>query len=151
MFVDYAHTPDAVRRVISAARDLALGSVIVVLGCGGDRDRDKRPKMGEIAATGADQAIVTDDNPRSEDPADIRAQVLAGVPDAFRHRVREIADRRQAIREAVLAGKPGDVVLVLGKGHEQGQDVNGVVTAFDDRVEVLQAIRLPGVARLERS
>ena len=151
VFVDYAHTPDAVRRVIAAARDLAVGSVIVVLGCGGDRDRDKRPKMGEIAATTADQVIVTDDNPRSEDPAVIRSQVLAGVPDAFRSRVREVADRREAIRAAVLAAAPGDVVLVLGKGHEQGQEANGVVTPFDDRVEVLEAIRVPGVARLDRS
>lgn len=151
VFVDYAHTPDAVRRVIAAGRELALGSVIVVLGCGGDRDRDKRPQMGEIAATTADQVIVTDDNPRSEDPAAIRAEVLAGVPEAFQRRVREIGDRREAIGQAVLAGQPGDVVLVLGKGHEQGQDVNGVVSPFDDRVEVLQAIRQPGVARLERS
>ncbi len=151
VFVDYAHTPDAVRRVIAAARDLALGSVIVVLGCGGDRDRDKRPKMGEIAATAADQVIVTDDNPRSEDPAAIRSQVLDGVPEAFRGRVTQLADRREAIRTAVLAGRPGDVVLVLGKGHEQGQEANGIVVPFDDRVEVLQAIRVPGVARLERS
>ncbi len=151
IFVDYAHTPDAVRRVIAAARDLALGSVIVVLGCGGDRDRDKRPRMGEIAATTADQVVVTDDNPRSEDPAAIRAQVLAGVPDAFRGRVREIGDRRSAIRSAVSSAEPGDVVLVLGKGHEQGQEANGAVSPFDDRVEVLEAIRLPDVARLDRS
>jgi UDP-N-acetylmuramoyl-L-alanyl-D-glutamate--2,6-diaminopimelate ligase len=151
VFVDYAHTPDAVRRVIQAARDLAIGSVSVVLGCGGDRDRDKRPKMGEIAATTADAVIVTDDNPRSEDPAAIRAEVLAGVPDPFRGRVREIADRREAIRSAVLAGRAGDVVLVLGKGHEQGQEVRGTITPFDDRLEVLEAIRQPGVARLERS
>jgi UDP-N-acetylmuramoyl-L-alanyl-D-glutamate--2,6-diaminopimelate ligase len=151
VFVDYAHTPDAVRRVIAAAREIAIGSVVVVLGCGGDRDRDKRPKMGEIAATTADAVIVTDDNPRSEDPAAIRAEVLAGVPEAFRRRVREIGDRREAIRSAVLAGQPGDVVLVLGKGHEQGQEAGGVVAPFDDRVEVLAAIRAPGVARLERS
>ena len=86
VFVDYAHTPDAVRRVIAAARDLAIGSVIVVLGCGGDRDRDKRPMMGEIAATTADQVIVTDDNPRSEEPARIRAQVIGGVPEAVPRR-----------------------------------------------------------------
>ncbi len=151
VFVDYAHTPDAVHRVIAAARELAIGSVIVVLGCGGDRDRDKRPKMGEIAATTADEVIVTDDNPRSEDPAAIRAQVLAGVPDPFLRRVREIGDRRAAIRAAVLGAQPGDVVLVLGKGHEQGQEVRGVVAPFDDRVEVLEAIRQPGVARLEQS
>ena len=151
VFVDYAHTPDAVQRVVAAARDLALGSVIVVMGCGGDRDRDKRPRMGEIAATGADAVIVTDDNPRSEDPAQIRSQVLAGVPEHFRSRVREIADRREAIRDAVAGAQRGDVVLVLGKGHEQGQEVNGVVTPFDDRVEALEAIRQPGVARLDRS
>jgi UDP-N-acetylmuramoyl-L-alanyl-D-glutamate--2,6-diaminopimelate ligase len=151
VFVDYAHTPDAVRRVIAAARDLAMGAVIVVLGCGGDRDRDKRPKMGEIAATAADLVFVTDDNPRSEAPAAIRAQILAGVPEPFRPRVREIGDRREAIRAAVLAAQPGDVVLVLGKGHEQGQEAHGAVSPFDDRVEVLHAIRLPGVARLDRS
>ncbi len=151
VFVDYAHTPDAVRRVIAAARDLAIGSVIVVMGCGGDRDRDKRPRMGEIAATTADKVFVTDDNPRSEDPATIRSQIIAGVPAMFIHRVRELADRREAIRTAVLAASPGDVVLVLGKGHEQGQEAQGVISPFDDRTEALQAIRLPGVARLDRS
>jgi UDP-N-acetylmuramoyl-L-alanyl-D-glutamate--2,6-diaminopimelate ligase len=151
VFVDYAHTPDAVQRVVQAARDLAVSRVIVVLGCGGNRDRDKRPLMGEVAAVGSDMVIVTDDNPRSEVPADIRAQVIAGVPERFLDRVQEVGDRREAIRRAVAAGQPGDVVLVLGKGHEQGQERDGVVTPFDDRVEVLQAIREFGVARLDRS
>jgi UDP-N-acetylmuramoyl-L-alanyl-D-glutamate--2,6-diaminopimelate ligase len=149
VFVDYAHTPDAVRRVIAAARDIAVGRIVVVLGCGGDRDRGKRPIMGEIAATNADRLIVTDDNPRSEEPAAIRAEILAGIPEAFRGRAEEIGDRRAAIRAAVAGAGPGDVVLVLGKGHEQGQEQAGVVTPFDDRTEVLAALRAPGVARRE--
>lgn len=151
LFVDYAHTPDAVQRVLTAAREITNGEVIVVLGCGGDRDQGKRPRMGELAAVGADRAFFTDDNPRSEDPATIRAQMLAGVPERFIGRVTEVPDRAEAISRAVLAAKPGDVVLILGKGHELGQEVGGVVTPFDDRVESLQALRQPGVARLERS
>lgn len=150
-FVDYAHTPDAVDRVIGAARGLATGGVIVVLGCGGDRDRAKRPLMGEIAATRADQVFITDDNPRSEDPAQIRAEMLAGVPERFRPRVAEVGDRREAIQQAARVARPGDVLLVLGKGHEQGQDIGGTIHPFDDRVELLQALRAPGVARLDRS
>jgi UDP-N-acetylmuramoyl-L-alanyl-D-glutamate--2,6-diaminopimelate ligase len=149
VFVDYAHTPDAVQRVIAAARDLAAGKVVVVLGCGGDRDRQKRPLMGEIASTAADRLVITDDNPRSEDPAAIRAEVLAGVPDAFASRVTQEGDRREAIRTAIAGAGPGDVVLVLGKGHEQGQEAGGTITPFDDRTEVLDALRAPGVARME--
>ena len=127
VFVDYAHSPDAVQRVISAARQISAGRLIVVLGCGGDRDQAKRPLMGEISARMADELIVTDDNPRSEDPAAIREAMLAGVPWQFADRVRQIGDRGVAIRTAVSDCQPGDVALILGKGHEQGQEVAGVV------------------------
>lgn len=139
-FVDYAHTPDAVARAIAAVRTSSAGRVLVVLGCGGDRDRQKRPLMGSVAARGADVLIVTDDNPRSEDPAMIRQAMLVGARSEHAATVLEIPDRRAAIREAVATADPGDVVLVLGKGHEQGQEIAGVVAAFDDRVEVARAI-----------
>jgi UDP-N-acetylmuramoyl-L-alanyl-D-glutamate--2,6-diaminopimelate ligase len=113
------------------------GRLIVVFGAGGDRDAGKRPLMGAAAAKYADLAIVTDDNPRSEDPAAIRAQVLAGAPGA-----REIGDRREAIRAAVALMTQGDVLVVAGKGHEQGQLVAGVVHPFDDVAEVAQALEL---------
>jgi UDP-N-acetylmuramoyl-L-alanyl-D-glutamate--2,6-diaminopimelate ligase len=125
-FVDYAHTPDAVARAISAVREFTGGRVLVALGCGGDRDPGKRPLMGQIAAQTADVVVVTDDNPRSEDPAMIRRTVLAGAAQAESGAVvTEIADRRQAIRSLVSQARPGDAVLILGKGHEQGQDVAG--------------------------
>lgn len=140
--VDYAHTPEAVSRAVAAARWAASGRVVVVLGCGGDRDRAKRPEMGHAAVQQADLVIVTDDNPRSEDPAVIRATVLAGArtPDPGGAQVLEIGDRRSAIRRAVAEAGRGDVVLILGKGHEQGQEVAGVVHAFDDRVELAAAL-----------
>ncbi|MGB7980777.1 MAG: UDP-N-acetylmuramoyl-L-alanyl-D-glutamate--2,6-diaminopimelate ligase [Candidatus Nanopelagicales bacterium] len=141
--VDYAHTPDAVDRAISAARESVPGRVLVVLGCGGDRDRDKRPRMGQVAAAGADVLIVTDDNPRSESPTAIRADMMTGaaqVPDRQRAQLHEVGDRRLAIRAAVdLAGQQ-DCVLILGKGHEQGQEVAGGVSSFDDRVELAAAL-----------
>ncbi len=137
-YVDYAHTPDAVARVLRVARDATPGRLIVVLGCGGDRDAAKRPLMGAAAVALADLTIVTDDNPRSEDPAEIRRQVLSGVrPDVP---VREIGDRAGAIREAVSVAGAGDCVMVLGKGHETGQEVAGVVHPFDDRVELRRAL-----------
>jgi UDP-N-acetylmuramoyl-L-alanyl-D-glutamate--2,6-diaminopimelate ligase len=115
--------------------------VIVVLGAGGDRDPHKRPAMGEAAARGADVVVVTDDNPRSEDPADIRAAVLSGATGVSDARVIEVAGRDRAIHVAVHAyAAPGDVLLVLGKGHEQGQEVAGVVTPFDDRVVLAAAL-----------
>jgi UDP-N-acetylmuramoyl-L-alanyl-D-glutamate--2,6-diaminopimelate ligase len=141
--VDYAHTPDAVERAISALRAGLPGRVVAVLGCGGDRDRDKRPLMGEVAARGADVVVVTDDNPRSEEPAAIRAAVLAGVArvaPAERAEVHEIGDRREAIRFAVARATAGDAVLVLGKGHEQGQEVGETVLPFDDRDVLREAI-----------
>lgn len=140
-FVDYAHTPDAVQRAISAVREFTPGRILVALGCGGDRDPGKRPMMGASAALGADVVVVTDDNPRSEDPAMIRHTVLSGARGAGTDAaIAEVADRREAIRSLVSLARPGDAVLILGKGHEQGQEAGGVVTPFDDRVELRDAI-----------
>ena len=133
--VDYAHKPDAVEAAIGALRPLTDGRVIVVLGAGGDRDPGKRPIMAELAARLADLLVVTDDNPRTEDPVAIRAAMLAGVGPG--DEVVEIGDRRAAIREAVRRAEPGDIVLVAGKGHETGQEIDGVVHPFDDREVVL--------------
>jgi UDP-N-acetylmuramoyl-L-alanyl-D-glutamate--2,6-diaminopimelate ligase len=136
VYVDYAHKPDALTAVLGTLRPVTTGRLIAVIGAGGDRDRGKRPVMGAIAAAEADLLIVTDDNPRSEDPAAIRAEVLAGVTEvdvAQRAEVREIGDRRAAIAAALAAATTGDVVLVAGKGHETGQEVAGVVHPFDDR------------------
>jgi UDP-N-acetylmuramoyl-L-alanyl-D-glutamate--2,6-diaminopimelate ligase len=141
VLVDYAHTPEAVTSTLADARAMtgAGGRVVVVLGCGGDRDRAKRPAMGEAAALGADVAIFTSDNPRSEDPLAILEAMRTGVPDGIDVVVEP--DRRTAIERAVAAATSGDVVVVAGKGHEPGQDVAGVVTPFDDRVVVREAIR----------
>src|SRR5690606_22938558 len=131
VYVDYAHTPDALAAAIAALRPHVDGRLIVVFGAGGDRDIGKRSQMGEVAAAHAESVIVTDDNPRGEDPAAIRSQVLAGAPGA-----REIGDRRAAIRAALDEARAGDIVLVAGKGHEQGQIVGtgGAmrVLPFDD-------------------
>jgi len=134
--VDYAHTPDAVRTLLSALRPVTGGRLVIVLGCGGDRDAGKRPLMGEAAARAADLLVVTDDNPRSEDPAAIRAAMRAGtdrVPAGQRAEVVVVAGRRAAIAHAVGAAGAGDTVVVAGKGHEQGQEIAGVTAAFDDR------------------
>lgn len=142
--VDYAHKPDAVEAVLATLRPLTEGQVIVVLGAGGDRDPGKRPIMGEIAARLADVVIVTDDNPRTEDPTAIRAAVVAGTRGGAAEVV-EIGDRRAAIRDAVRRARREDVVLIAGKGHETGQEVHGEVHPFDDRVvaaeEIAQARR----------
>ena len=139
--VDYAHTPDAVDRLVAALRPTTAGRLILVLGAGGDRDREKRPLMGAAGAAGADVLIVTDDNPRSEDPAAIRSAVLAGALGVRdRGEVVEIGDRRAAVVEAVRRARPGDAVVVAGKGHEQGQEVGGVVHPFDDRVVLREAL-----------
>lgn len=130
--VDYAHKPDAVEAAIGALRPLTDGRVIVVLGAGGDRDPGKRPIMAALAAELADVLVVTDDNPRTEDPAAIRAAMLAGVTGDGAE-VLEIGDRRAAIRAALDRAAPGDVVLIAGKGHETGQEIDGVVHPFDDR------------------
>jgi UDP-N-acetylmuramoyl-L-alanyl-D-glutamate--2,6-diaminopimelate ligase len=139
VFVDYAHTPDALDAAIGAARTVA-GSrrVIVVFGCGGDRDRAKRPVMGEIAARAADLAIVTSDNPRSEDPKAIVDDIVRGVPRG--RSVERVPDRRAAIRDAVAAARPGDVVLVAGKGHEAGQIIGDRTEPFDDRTVAREAL-----------
>jgi UDP-N-acetylmuramoyl-L-alanyl-D-glutamate--2,6-diaminopimelate ligase len=121
VLVDYAHTPDSLENVLTAARGLTEGQLIVVFGCGGDRDRGKRPLMGEIASRLADRAIVTSDNPRSEDPEAIIAEILAGTESQTAHN----ADRRQAIAQAMSEAAPGDVVVIAGKGHEQGQEFEG--------------------------
>lgn len=128
VFVDYAHTPDGLDVLLRAARPHAPGRIIAVFGCGGDRDADKRPKMGAIAARHADVVIVTDDNPRGEEPASIRAQILKAAPNAT-----EIGDRAQAIREAISMMKPGDAVMIAGKGHETGQIIKGVTHPFSDQ------------------
>lgn len=133
--VDYAHTPDAIRQVVSSAalsRRADGGRVIVVLGAGGDRDPSKRAEMGHAASSDSDVLFVTDDNPRSEDPASIRTAILQGV-SAQGCTVHEIPSRSEAIEQAVLEADPGDIVLILGKGHETTQEIDGHVFAFDDR------------------
>jgi UDP-N-acetylmuramoyl-L-alanyl-D-glutamate--2,6-diaminopimelate ligase len=125
--VDYAHTPDGLETVLSALRPHTDGRLIVVFGAGGDRDEGKRPEMGAVAARLSDVVIVTDDNPRSEEPAAIRSAVLAGAPHAT-----DIGDRREAIAAAIAMAKAGDIVLVAGKGHEQGQIIGDKVLPFDD-------------------
>jgi UDP-N-acetylmuramoyl-L-alanyl-D-glutamate--2,6-diaminopimelate ligase len=127
VFVDYAHTPDALAKVLEAARQHAARRLVVVFGCGGDRDPGKRPQMGAVVAARADLAIVTDDNPRTEDPATIRRAALAACPGA-----QEIGDRAEAIRFAVAGLEAGDVLVIAGKGHEQGQIVGDRVLPFDD-------------------
>ena len=142
--VDYAHTPDGLRQALLAARATSGdGRVIVVFGCGGDRDRDKRPDMGVTAAELADTVVITSDNPRSEDPLDIINATLAGVPADYRTNVVIEPDRRNAIAVALQMAVSGDVVLVAGKGHEATQTVGDTVIPFDDRVvvrELLQGI-----------
>ena len=139
--VDYAHSPDAVARLLDALRPGVAGRIILVLGAGGDRDREKRPLMGAAGAAGADVLLVTDDNPRSEDPAAIRAAVLSGALGVRdRGEVVEVGGRRSAIVEAVRRAMPGDAVVVAGKGHEQGQEIGGVVHPFDDRAVLRAAL-----------
>lgn len=130
VYVDYAHTPDALRAAIEALRPHVAGKLITIFGAGGDRDKGKRPEMGEIAVEKSDHVIVTDDNPRSEDPATIRAEIMAGATGA-----EKVADRRAAIAKAIELAGPQDIILLAGKGHEQGQIVGDRVIPFDD-VEV---------------
>jgi UDP-N-acetylmuramoyl-L-alanyl-D-glutamate--2,6-diaminopimelate ligase len=139
VYVDYAHKPEALRSVLQAVRPFTTGKVIVLFGCGGDRDRGKRPLMGRIAAEFADHVIVTDDNPRSEVPAAIRAEILAGAPGAI-----EIGDRREAIAHAVSMLGEGDTLIVAGKGHEHGQIVGGETFPFSDHEEVERALKAAG-------
>jgi UDP-N-acetylmuramoyl-L-alanyl-D-glutamate--2,6-diaminopimelate ligase len=135
IFVDYAHTPDALSTVLAAARPHTAGRLIVVFGAGGDRDPGKRPLMGQACAKAADILYVTDDNPRTENPAAIRRAVLAGAPDAM-----EIGDRRRAIDTAITALQPGDVLVIAGKGHETGQVVGREILPFDDVAVAAEAI-----------
>ena len=134
--VDYAHKPEALAAALDAVRPFATGKLICVFGCGGDRDRGKRPLMGEISVARADVTIITDDNPRTEDPAAIRAEILAAAPGA-----REIGDRAEAIATAVRMLEPGDVLIVAGKGHETGQIVGDRVIPFSDHDCLIEALR----------
>ena len=143
--VDYAHTPDSIRTVLAAARPLATGRVIVVFGCGGDRDRAKRFPMGAAATEGADLTVITTDNPRSEDPLDIIAEVERGAAEGGGRYVVE-PDRRAAIRLAVSHAHPGDVVVIAGKGHEAEQELADRTIPFDDRVVVRAELEALGGA-----
>ena len=136
IFIDYAHTPDALAKALDALRPYVRNRLLVVFGCGGDRDKGKRPEMGALATAKADLAIVTDDNPRSENPATIRREILAAAPGAI-----EIGDRATAIAEAVSTLKTGDVLLVAGKGHETGQTIGTTVIPFSDHDAVAAALK----------
>ena len=144
VYVDYAHTPDALRTVLSAVRAHTRGRLIVVFGCGGDRDPGKRPEMGRAAYDLADRVIVTDDNPRSEDPATIRAAALAAAPGA-----EEIGDRRAAILAAVADLAAGDLLVIAGKGHETGQIIGDRRRPFDDAAEARAAVAATGRGQLQ--
>jgi UDP-N-acetylmuramoyl-L-alanyl-D-glutamate--2,6-diaminopimelate ligase len=141
VFVDYAHTADGLDVLLRDARPHAPGRIVLVFGCGGDRDSGKRPTMGQVAARHADVVIVTDDNPRTENPAAIRAQVLAGCPGAT-----EIGDRRAAIEQAIAMLQPGDALLIAGKGHETGQIIMGVTHPFSDQEVARAALQSRGGA-----
>jgi UDP-N-acetylmuramoyl-L-alanyl-D-glutamate--2,6-diaminopimelate ligase len=141
--VDYAHTPDALETVLRAARPLGDGRLVVVFGAGGDRDRDKRPLMGQVARKLADTVVVTNDNPRSEEPIEIVEAILQGAGTD----VEVDLDRRSAIESAIAGAGPGDVVVIAGKGHEQGQEIAGAVHPFDDREVAREALRARGAAR----
>ena len=136
IFIDYAHKPDALKKALASLRPYARGKLTVVFGAGGDRDSGKRPIMGRVATEGADRVVVTDDNPRSENPAAIRAAILADAPGAA-----EIGDRAEAIRKAIADLRSGDVLLVAGKGHETGQIIGDRVLPFSDHEAVLAALR----------
>jgi UDP-N-acetylmuramoyl-L-alanyl-D-glutamate--2,6-diaminopimelate ligase len=138
--IDYAHDADALERLLESVRDSmgGSGSLVVVFGCGGDRDRAKRPAMGAVAARLADAMVVTSDNPRSEDPTTIAREILSGVGDGSRADVSVELDRREAIRAALSSTRRGDVVVVAGKGHEAVQDGGGRVAPFDDASVVRQ-------------
>jgi len=135
--VDYAHTPDAVATVLTVIKDANPSRIITVIGCGGDRDAAKRPLMGKVAAQLSNIVIITDDNPRSEEPAAIRSAIMAGT-NGCQAETLEVADRRAAIAKALSLANSGDVIAVLGKGHETGQEIAGEVFPFDDRDVVRQ-------------
>ncbi|WP_295768191.1 UDP-N-acetylmuramoyl-L-alanyl-D-glutamate--2,6-diaminopimelate ligase [uncultured Mucilaginibacter sp.] len=139
--VDYAHTPDAVQNVLSTVHDIRKGTekVITVIGCGGDRDKTKRPVMAKTACDWSDKVILTSDNPRTEDPAQIIKDMEAGVDPGNQRKTISIADRREAIKTAVHLAQPGDIIVLAGKGHEKYQEINGVKNHFDDKEELLNA------------
>ena len=135
VIIDYAHTPDALRRVLDTTREIIApgGKIILVFGCGGDRDKTKRPQMGAIAASQADFVIVTSDNPRSEEPMDIAQQIISGIEDADRRASISVElDRRSAIELALRTARKGDVVIIAGKGHEITQTIGNQVLPFND-------------------
>ncbi|OKS87789.1 UDP-N-acetylmuramoyl-L-alanyl-D-glutamate--2,6-diaminopimelate ligase [Mucilaginibacter polytrichastri] len=141
--VDYAHTPDAVQNVLSTIKDIRKGTekVITIIGCGGDRDKTKRPVMAKVACDWSDKVILTSDNPRSEDPAQIIKDMEAGVDTSNQRKTISIIDRREAIKTAVHLAQPGDIILLAGKGHEKYQDVKGVKTHFDDKEELIKLFK----------
>jgi UDP-N-acetylmuramoyl-L-alanyl-D-glutamate--2,6-diaminopimelate ligase len=143
VIVDYAHTPDGLENVLRAVQQFAEQRIICVFGCGGDRDRTKRPLMGQIAAKYADYIVITSDNPRTEQPELILKDIEEGLTNSSidTGKYELIADRKAAIQKAVEMASPGDVVLIAGKGHETYQDINGVKHPFDDRIVAKEAIR----------
>ena len=147
VFVDYAHTEDALRQVLEFLRTVGALPLTCVFGCGGDRDRTKRPKMGRVAADLSDRVVLTSDNPRTEDPSAILAEVETGIPASARERCETVADRREAIRRAVLSAPAGSTVLVAGKGHEDYQIVGTTKVPFDDVAEARAALALRAARR----
>ena len=142
--IDYAHTPDAVQNILSTVHDVRKGKerVITVIGCGGDRDKTKRPIMAKVACEWSDKVILTSDNPRSEDPAEIIKEMEEGVDPAFKRNTISITDRREAIKTAVHLAQPGDIIVVAGKGHETYQEIKGVKTHFDDKEELMNIFKM---------
>jgi len=147
VLADYSHTPDALERALASLKPLADNRLIALFGCGGDRDRAKRPLMGRIAAAGADLVFITSDNPRTENPAEICAEILAGVPSELRPKVTVVVDRREATFEAISGARAGDVVLMAGKGSEPYLEINGRRTPYDDRLVAAEALRAVGYSR----
>ena len=141
--VDYAHTPDAVQNVLSTIHDIRKGNekVITVIGCGGDRDKTKRPVMAKVACEWSDKVILTADNPRTEDPAEIIKDMEQGVDAAFKRMTVSIIDRREAIKTACMLAQPGDIILLAGKGHEKYQEIKGVKNHFDDKEELIEQFK----------
>jgi UDP-N-acetylmuramoyl-L-alanyl-D-glutamate--2,6-diaminopimelate ligase len=144
--VDYAHKPDALLNVLMTIDTLRKGeeSVITVVGCGGDRDRAKRPLMAQVACQHSDKVILTSDNPRSEEPQAILEEMEAGIPVSGKRKALLIADRREAIKTAISISKPGDIILVAGKGHEKYQEIKGVRHPFDDKQILTEVFQLMG-------